>query len=126
MSVTVQNYRYNDIQPLSGINYYRLLQVDVEGDFTYSDIVNVMYESSGFSVFPVPAKDEITLQLESSQTTIDISISNIVGEVIHRQEVHLSKGVNQFTFDISDYTNGVYFLTINNGDKKGTQRLVKY
>ncbi len=125
-STTVQSYRYNDNQPLSGINYYRLLQVDIGGEATYSNIVNVVYESSGFSVFPVPAKDEITLQLESSQTVVEVNISNIVGEVIHIQELQLPEGVHQFTFDISNYTNGVYFLTINNGDKKGTQRFVKH
>jgi len=40
--------------------------------------------------------------------------------------LHLSEGVNQVTFDISEYTNGVYFLTIDNGDKNGTQRFVKH
>lgn len=125
-STTTQNYRHNDTQPLSGINYYRLKQVDVEGDFIYTDVVNVLYESKGFSVFPVPAKNEITLQLESSKTTIEIRISNIVGEVIHTRELQVSEGVNHFTFDISEYTKGVYFLTINNDDKSGTKRFVKH
>lgn len=125
-STTTQDYRHNDTQPLSGINYYRLKQIDVEGDFIYSDVVSVSYGDKGFAVFPVPAKDEITLQLESPQTTIGVRIINVIGEVIHAQELHLSEGVNQVTLDISDYTKGVYFLTIDNGNKNGTQRFVKH
>jgi len=119
-------YRHNDTQPLSGINYYRLKQIDVEGDFIYSDVVSVSYGNKGFAVFPVPAKDEITLQIESPQTTVGVRIINVIGEVIHVQELHLSEGVNQATFDISEYTKGVYFLTIENSDKNGTQRFVKH
>jgi len=125
-STTTQNYHYNDTQPLSDINYYRLKQIDIKGDISYSDIVNVVYKSLGFSVFPVPSKEEITLQLESNQSTIEIHITNIIGKVIHSQDLHTSGGVNHLTFDISDYAKGVYFLTINNGDKNGTQRFVKH
>jgi len=125
-SITAQDYRHSDTQPLSGINYYRLKQIDVKGDFIYSDVASVSYGDKGFAVFPVPAKDEITLQLESPQTAVGVRIINIIGEVIHLQELHLSEGVNQVTFDISEYTKGIYFLTIDNGDKNGTQRFVKH
>lgn len=52
-SVYVQEYNFIDAKPLAGKNYYRLLQTDRDGIYTYSKVV--LIENSGlakFAVFP--------------------------------------------------------------------------
>ena len=42
----LKRYMFVDNQPLSGINYYRLRQVDYDGQFEYSPIISVELEES--------------------------------------------------------------------------------
>jgi len=42
-STTIKNYSSKDENPMEGISYYRLKQVDYNGDFSYSDWVAVNY-----------------------------------------------------------------------------------
>jgi hypothetical protein len=54
-STVTTHYNYKDSQPLNGINYYRLKQVDGNGDYSYSEVIAVQFAlKSGFSVYPNP------------------------------------------------------------------------
>ena len=51
-------YSFIDKKLVSGINYYRLQTVDIDGRISYSKIVSVnMADKQLFSVFPNPSKD---------------------------------------------------------------------
>ena len=41
------NYQFTDAQPMTGVNYYRLKQLDYDGVFEYSDVVSVDFPSFG-------------------------------------------------------------------------------
>jgi hypothetical protein len=64
----VQQYRFLDNTPMSGINYYRIKSVDIDGKFAYSNIakVSVIFESDkNMHVFPNPAIANTSLQLNN-------------------------------------------------------------
>ena len=44
-SINELDYQYTDSHPLNDINYYRLKQVDVDGEFEYSPIVDVDFNT---------------------------------------------------------------------------------
>ncbi|MBW7891215.1 MAG: T9SS type A sorting domain-containing protein, partial [Chitinophagaceae bacterium] len=48
-SKTVVSYRFVHSSPASGINFYRIQQVDADGRFSFSKISTVKYEPAGFS-----------------------------------------------------------------------------
>jgi hypothetical protein len=56
-SVQTRNYQTADENPFGGVSYYRLKQTDLNGAFTYSNIVPVTFNSTDFSisVFPNPS-----------------------------------------------------------------------
>jgi hypothetical protein len=57
-----QNYSFTDGAPLSGMNYYRLKQVDFNGHETWSPVVSVRVQSPlAFSISPNPAHDLLTV-----------------------------------------------------------------
>jgi len=64
-STVINHYAYTDENPLPGVNYYRLRQVDFDGSYTFSRTVAVTTRTTttALAVFPNPATDYITVQL---------------------------------------------------------------
>jgi hypothetical protein len=109
-SSVTKHYEFVDKQPLPAISYYRLKQIDLNGEFTYSNISSV--DNSGtadlIKLFPNPANDEATI----SGAYGKIKVINAIGaDVSH--EVHampLSNGDIQLK--TSSLLNGIYYLQI--------------
>jgi len=78
---------------------------------------------SEFSVFPIPSNDVVYLQLATTDM-VSITINNVIGRAIHQQTVH-AVGDKKICFDITDYTPGIYFISVHRGDKTSTKRFVK-
>lgn len=124
-SLTPQTYSFIHERPHLGVNYYRLRQVDFDGTFEYSDIVNVEFERRGFHIFPNPVESALYLQFDTSQMEIEVNITSITGKVIHSEVVDFSGGPTLITFDIENYPMGVYFLSVNDGKEIQVQRFIK-
>ena len=104
----VQDYTYTDETPPAGINYYRLKQVDFDGQFEYSNIVNVHYEAEStndeLSVFPNPISDELNIINGEGIATI----YNILGQPVKQFTVNS----RQFAMNTGDLPKGQYILHI--------------
>lgn len=92
-SSILKNYNWNDVRPLSGYSYYRLRQVDENGDFTYSPVRSVLFAAkdplSVFTVYPNPSngtfvklkiKDVVT---SGSSTDIGVELFDMNGLKIY-------------------------------------------
>ena len=69
-SNTLRSYLTEDKNPFNGINYYKLRQVDFNGDKQFSDIVAVRFDNSThpmFSVFPNPVTDEAFISIHAEK-----------------------------------------------------------
>ncbi|REA60915.1 hypothetical protein DSL64_13520 [Dyadobacter luteus] len=103
-SKTLQSYQFSDNNPLP-INYYRLKQIDYDGRFDFSRIIQVASDSEGLSVFPNPVKDVLTV--ESSASNEDIRIYNLKGQLL------LSKPFSgKQTVQASGLPPGIYMITV--------------
>ena len=121
------SYNLTDSKPVNGINYYRLKKLDRDGHFEYSNIVQVNFRESalGFSVFPNPAKDKVTIYAKSGFT------QGMQAQLYHKNgmllETKYIQSANAQSMDISDLSNGLYFMRIV--DAKGvtlhTQSVIK-
>jgi len=113
-SNTDQYYNEIDENPFAGVSYYRLMQVDFDGAFTYSDVQVVEMEArtinTEINVFPVPANDFITLETNQDLDQADVRILNSMGIALNVNA--LNKSNNSIRFDISQLQMGVYFLSI--------------
>ncbi|MFM9951660.1 MAG: T9SS type A sorting domain-containing protein [Saprospiraceae bacterium] len=67
-SQTPHNYEFTDLLPLNDWNYYRLRQVDFDGQFSFSPVEAVFMGKSGAEirllVFPNPANNELNLKTD--------------------------------------------------------------
>lgn len=77
-------------------------------------------------VFPNPNDGQFTLELENMQNDIEVSIIDFVGRIV-LEELSIeysSEKIRKF-FDLGDFENGVYFLSIRNGEDVVHTKLLK-
>lgn len=103
----LHNYRFVDSAPHSGINYYRLKQVDFDEKFEYSNIVTAVLENRGeVQLFPNPVTDWLTIKSREGVPVQEVHVLDYSGK-----EVNVEWGDNE-ELDISTLTPGVYFVKI--------------
>ena len=115
-SSSVKNYQYSDnlslVQP--PVTYYRLKLVDINGSFTYSDIL-LIKNSKGVivTVYPNPAQDKVIINVtDNSLMNTNAQLSDISGKLL--QNVLITQTVT--TINIKPYQKGVYLLRLANGE----------
>lgn len=119
-----QSYAYTDARPLPGVNYYRLRQVDFDGNFEYSGIRSVVMGGSGngVAVYPNPVKDGLLnvnfpAELEDAAT---LRIFDASGKLLHREGL-----ANQYNQTGYGYLSaGIYFIEVTSGYEVWRERLV--
>jgi len=106
-SNALMNYSYEDRQPLAGSNYYRILQTDIDGRFSYSDVKLVQFTDAVQKVFIVQANPVINkiIQLQVNQPAL-ITVYTLAGKLIKQQQA----GAGPTTVDMSKFSAGIYLV----------------
>lgn len=116
-STTTRHYTFTHYNPLKGsvYNHYRIRQSDLDGKFSHSKIVSLVYNEPGpdVQIYPNPAKDFLHIYIAESQ---QLRIVNVAGATVWQG--WMNAGRNQVA--ISHFPKGVYMLQT----LKGTQRLL--
>ena len=114
-------YSITDINPVLGLNYYRLKQVDLDGTFVYSQIVKAQLNEMAeqVNIYPNPAKDQITVV---SKNAANLKITNVLGQVVYSQQF---KNATEKVINITDLKPGVYNLTLESESGIRKQKFVK-
>lgn len=125
-----KSYKFTDEQiAKSGIVYYRLNTVDVDGRSEKSMIRVVrtaeITEEAKILTYPNPVVNELRVQLPVSwqQKQVSIEVFNSNGQVVKRSTI--SRANQTETVVMSDLTSGVYIVKATNGTDVATQRIAK-
>lgn len=116
-SSSVLNYNYNHLTPATGINYYRLKMVDIDGRFTYSKTVqvNVTQASAAIIAFPNPVVNPLQLKIRASKTeNVLFYLHSADGKLAATKLVRVIKGENIINWDIQSVAAGKYFIRSGN------------
>lgn len=109
----LREYEYTYRNDQHNFVYYRLTQVDFDGEMVvYAPISSSCFsEEKGILAYPIPAKDELTIVLNQINLNEAIlSIINLDGKVIEKQM--LSPIDNILHLSVSNYSEGVYFIQV--------------
>ena len=118
-------YSHVDLQPVSGYNYYRLKQVDISGQITYSEIIRFNNQiRKNLSVFPNPVGDVTQVYgKESFKSGQTLQIIDAKGT---RIKMINPTGGNRLQIDLSGYSAGLYLIQlIENGKVLENLQVVK-
>jgi len=118
-------YTFTDSYPTPGTNYYRLKQVDYDGNFTYSPVVEASWGNEGqLCLYPSPVSSELHIVLPKNwQEKGDIYIFNSLGQV--QKAGHLDGSSLETTINVGALPPGPYFLETLSGHMRVVQRFVK-
>ncbi|GEM_PF-1753453 len=121
-----RDYQYTDVSPFSNVNYYRLKQTDVDGNFTYSSVVSISFDAqNGLSVYPSVSSDFIHVAINSSDTNNDavvLQIFDITGRLI--KSISTQKNVD-FQLSLDGWVSGVYIVKLELKNFSQVVRFVK-
>lgn len=119
-------YSFNDNNPLAGENYYRLKQLDKEGNVIYSRTEYVLFDLSTlkFSVFPNPAIDKIAVSLPNRNTSVKLVIYDLAGREIKSRQFNKQDSIEE---NVGNLSSGIYILKIfsNTNEALGVAKLIK-
>lgn len=119
------NYEFMHRQPTSGVNYYRLKQVDFDGAFEYSPVVVVQLDDrtgGAVNVYPNPTIDRAVVTFGERPENVKFTFTNLLGQGIDLQPVSTTVG---WELDLSQLGSGVYVLRAEYDGKVLTRQIVK-
>ena len=110
------------------MNYYRLKQIDIDGKFSYSNIVTVRIagNENKIVVLPNPVKDVAAISIRSEENTMaELQIVDGYGRSVKQFSLQLQVGEQLKTLDIANLSSGTYYIILNTHNGKSISRFVK-
>ena len=101
------------------------LQVDGSNGETGNCVIDLL--SSSLDVYPNPSTGNFNvIILDNNDGLANVKITSLMGQVLYSTDIAVSKENNSFTFDLSPYDSGLYFLAVTiNGTTLKTKLLLR-
>jgi hypothetical protein len=123
-------YRYDDKDVVSNkIYYYRLKQIDYDGQFEYTYIVSALIKEEGVfqlsELVPNPANNKVSIFITTpSEQIIKLKLNDLLGQEIISKEYTMQSGTNGIDIDLRDIPSGTYSVSIISGNIYTSKKLV--
>lgn len=113
------HYTFLDENDYENITYYRLQQIDINNEFSYSRIIAVKgnFRFESISVYPNPATTDVLFDVSvKKMDKVIIDIYNSHGQRINEQSGYFKKGNNLNYINLAQYSKGIYFIKVVKSD----------
>ena len=109
----IQNYSYTDLQPVNGMNYYRIQMKDTSGNLTYSYFVGVAFLRNTIQLYPNPATNYIMVVNPAISNLSVIRVIDGSGKIM--REIQLAANQTMTRVDLTGILPGVYTMSWTDG-----------
>lgn len=122
-SHTISQYEFIDHNPLSGTNFYRIKQTDIDGKVDYSTVTSVyILDHFKAMLYPNPASNGVAqLQLFTPDlyTQVKVQVMDALGNILHEENrsiQDLSAHEGGYVFNMKHKLKpGLYFVNVSQG-----------
>jgi len=121
-SLELQNYQWIDENPITDTNYYRLKQLDFDGQYEYSQMLAIDFgilERNSLQIFPNPTTDILNIQLTDEESLESIVLFDIHSKVVWQTQAAVTQ------LSLADLPEGIYFLQLKTANHTYQKRLTK-
>lgn len=127
-SSTSVDYELTDNSPLATWNYYRVKQVDANGNSTWGSVarINMQQTQTMLSVYPNPARSSLTLEyLSTSVEAVGVRVLNSTGNLVYQSRFTAQNGTNLYKVPVGALPQGIYVVQLVSDSGSVTERFVK-
>lgn len=115
------NYTATDDQPLKGINFYRIRQVDLDSRADYSVTRSVLFRTdAAILVTPNPARDLIHVYADNASKQINIQVIDMTGKVVRR----VTSAEQHTIINTGSLVRGIYHVKITEGNNVTVSKIL--
>lgn len=122
-----RSYAYTDKDPLPGLNYYKLKQVDFDGQYSFSDVEQVKSNVATNNFKVAANKQNGTVKLTvyaANDSKATFKIYDLNGRKLAEQELNLSKGYSNVSVPFNG-TNGLHIASLTTATETLTQKFIQ-
>ncbi|MES2777746.1 MAG: T9SS type A sorting domain-containing protein [Bacteroidota bacterium] len=121
------SYGFTDTRPAQGINYYRLKQVDVDGQFSYSKTVsanNTCNRKNGVSVYPTIFQNNLYISMPALLQNGLVKIIDASGKTRISSRTNAA---GTLLLTVGQLNPGIYIVQVfNNNERLAVEKIIKY
>jgi hypothetical protein len=118
------NYSFTDPDPLQGNNYYRLRQVDLDGDARNSGIVKVMIGNRLFvSYGPNPARQVLNVNIQNNKGPVTVQLTDINGRLLQQRNLPAT-AAQTVQLPVNHLSKGMYLLKVTSTEGIMTEKIM--
>jgi len=115
-------YAFNDETPINGTNYYRLRQIGGDSSVSYSETVAVDFQKAvDIKLYPNPAVNYVMVEGLPGIAITTVSVIDNHGKLLDAR----TTAANVCTFNTSYFAAGLYYITVQIGEKKQQLKFIK-
>lgn len=126
----IADYIFKDKISEPGKYSYRLKQIDFDGSFSYSRVVevsvNIPTEFVLYQNYPNPFNPSTTIKFTlPSEGNIKLSIYNSIGQLVETiVDKQIEAGYHEVEFNASNYTSGIYFYRLESEKFNAVRKMI--
>jgi Bacterial pre-peptidase C-terminal domain len=126
-SQVTNNYSFTDVKVLSGSNYYRLKQINIDNNFNYSSIIKINYSRFDWAILANPLRENSSIQLQLDiKERISVQIFSSNGKLIQSVDKgELSPGTYSIPLHLGNVSAGSYVVKLKVGNRSYTKMISK-
>lgn len=123
-SSDINSYIFMDLNPHANLNYYRIKQVDFDGQSSDSRVLVLQTEKSnsiGMKLYPNPAHDRVSVSWTKNVQGGKLVLMDMRGQVL--QNIEMNRNQVQ-EIDLTNLDRGFYLVEIQTSTQKFTKKLL--
>lgn len=128
-AITTHQYFFKDKEITSAVGYYRLKQIDFNGQYKYSSIILIKRKDNDDfikNIFPNPFHDHIVVEGNDANTkNVKVTLFDRTGKKVFEQLFSSLSEHLEINISRPDLSNGIYFICLQNEKFYMTRKLIK-
>ncbi len=121
-----KSYSYKIVEFASGTQYYRLKQIDFDGTYEYSEVIEVEginpAQFTLFQNYPNPFNPSTSFKFSIPfDSNVKLKLFNMLGqEIAELLNSEISAGIHHINFNASSLSSGTYFYVLEANGNNGS------
>jgi hypothetical protein len=126
----IKDYSFVDNSPLSGVSFYRLKQVDIDGKFSYSPVITIRNDiaAGSIKIYPSPFHENLNIAINATRADqLHVKIVDQSGRIVSSQQLKVATGINSFNLGagLGHLGSGIYIIEVSGETIFCLQKLIK-